>query len=72
MIELFEDISEKSRIQAEFIFDMAMRQPNVTSALKVLNDYTDTCFDEREKQFVEFYFNLRMENLLNGNINDKR
>lgn len=54
------------------MFDMAMRQPNVTSALKILNDYTDTCFDEREKQFVEFYFNLRMENLLNGNINDKR
>lgn len=72
MIELFENISEKSRKQAEFIFDMAMLQPNISSTLKVLNDYTDACFNEEEKQFVEFYFNLRMENLLNGNFNDKR
>lgn len=72
MIELFENISEKSRKQAEFMFDMAMRQPNITSALKVLNDYTNACFDEKEKQFVEFYFNFRMESLLNENFNDQR
>lgn len=72
MVELFENISERSRKQAEFIFDMAMRQPNISSALKVLDDYTKTCFSEEEQEFVSFYFNLRMESLLNGNINDKR
>ena len=70
--EIFINIPEKVKKQAEFIFDMAMRQKNLLSATRMLNNYTNTCFDEEEKDFVNFYFNVRMEQILNGNNSNKR
>ena len=72
MIEIFEDISQEIKDQASFVFEMALLQPNLLSAVNVLKNYTNTCRNEREKEFVEFYFNMRMENLLNENTNDQR
>ena len=46
---------------------MAMLQPTLKDAVHVLNEYTNTCVDAEEKEFTEFYFNLRMEQLKNGN-----
>ena len=71
MIEIFDDISERAKDWARFTFDMALRQPDLPSAIKVLNDYTNACLDEREQEFVEFYFKLKLENLLNGNNNNQ-
>lgn len=65
MIELFPDIPEQVRKNAEFMFEMALRQKNILSTIKVLNEYTETCSSEEEKEFVEFYFNMRMEQMLN-------
>ena len=70
--EIFQDISKELKACAEFIFNMATRQINPQSALKILNNFTNSCVNEEEKQFVEFYFNLRMEQLLNGNDNNQR
>ena len=72
MVEIFEDIPQKVRDQAEFIFELALLQPDFISAIKTLNDYTNICSDDREREFVEFYFNMRMESLLNENFNDQR
>lgn len=72
MIEIFEDIPQEIKDQASFVFEMALLQPDLLSAVNVLKNYTNACRNEREKEFVEFYFNMRMENLLNENINDQR
>lgn len=64
MIELFESISTKSREQAKFIFDRALEQQTIMAALKVLNDYLDACEGE-ERDFANFYFNLRFMELNN-------
>lgn len=63
MVEIFKDVSEEARKRAEFIFDMAMRQKDLSSTVQVLNDYTKTCVGE-EQEFVEFYFNYRLEKML--------
>ena len=65
MEELFPNIPEQSRKNAEFIVEMALRQKNITSAVKVLNEYTNSCVSDEEKEFVEFYFNMKMEQMLN-------
>ena len=70
--EIFVNIPERVKKQAKFVFDMAMRQKNLLFATQMLNDYTNTCFDEEEKDFVNFYFNIRMEQILNGNNSNKR
>lgn len=65
MQELFPNIPESVRKNAEFIFDMALRQKNLLSMVNTLNEYTNTCSSEEEKEFVEFYFNMKMEQMLN-------
>ena len=49
MIEIFDNIPERVKKQAEFIFDMAMRHSNLPTVVKILDDYTNTCINEEEK-----------------------
>ena len=64
MIEIYQDISDELKQQAEIIFNLAQQQTNPTIAAEILNSYLNTRFNPREQEFVEFYFNLRMEQLL--------
>lgn len=72
MEELFVNIPDSVKEQAKFVFEMAMRQKDIVHMVNVLNEYTATCQNEEEKEFVEFYFNMKMEQLKNGNLYDKR
>ena len=73
MTELFSNISDVSKQNAEFMFNMAIKQPTIAAAAQMLHEYTETCYDEEEKQFVEFYFNMRLEQLANEtSSSDKR
>jgi hypothetical protein len=31
----------------------------------MIDDYRNSCLNEREKEFVDFYFNFRLKNLSN-------
>ena len=72
MIELYADIPQAVKDRTAFVFQMALRQPNILQAVKVLHDFTAACIDEYEREYVEFYFNMRMEQLKNGNTNNQR
>ena len=65
MIELFNNISDSVKQNAEFMFNMAIKQSSVIDAARMLHEYTETCTDEEEKEFVQFYFNLRLEQMRN-------
>lgn len=73
MTELFTNIPESVKQNAEFMFNMAIKQPYAANAAKMLNEYTNSCFNEEEKEFVQFYFNLRLEQLQNetGSTNQR-
>lgn len=68
MEEIFSNIPDEIKQQAQFVFNMALRQKNILHTIKVLEEYTKTCANEEEQKFVEFYFNMRMEQLKNGNF----
>lgn len=61
MKELFTNIPESVKKQAEFVFEMATRQKDITNIVNTLNEYTSTTQNEEEREFVEFYFNMRLE-----------
>lgn len=71
MIEIFDDIPERVREQVRVVFDLAIRQKTLPQIIKVLKEYTDNCINEREQEFADFYFSMRMEELLNENHNDQ-
>lgn len=69
MEELFQNIPEEFRKRVKFIVDMALRAQDIPSAAYALKAFADTCSEE-EQEFLDFYFNCRMENLLNANSNN--
>jgi hypothetical protein len=65
MTELFPDISEKVRSNAEIAWRLAQTFHNPISTVKFLSDYTAAAPTDEEREFLQFYFNLQMELLKN-------
>lgn len=71
MVEIFANIPERVKEQAKFWMDFSLNYPPL-EALKMLKDYSNSCIDPEEKDFVDFYFNLRWEELKNESNSDQR
>jgi hypothetical protein len=63
MVELFTDIPEYIKVQSKFWVDLALSQDDPLAAIQMLESYRSSCLNEREKEFVDFYFNMRVEDL---------
>ena len=70
MIEIFANIPEEVRQQTELVANFIFSTLEPEAGLKFMESYISSCQDEEEKEFVRFYFNMRMEQLLNENNND--
>lgn len=62
MIELFPNISEEFRERVKLAADLAFLQK---FPAEFLNEFTNLCASEEERDYCEFYFNLRVERMLN-------
>lgn len=59
MIELFADVSKQVKDRAKFWVDIALLNPDpLERAQKILN-FRNSLEREDEKEFVDFYVNLR-------------
>lgn len=65
MVELFADIPEYVKMQSKFWVDLALSQNDPLTAVQMLESYRSSCLNEKEKEFVDFYFNMRVEDLTN-------
>lgn len=70
MIEIFTDISEDTKTAAKLIFDIAL-QLDPIKMTKMLNDYTNA-LAERDQEFVRFYFQMRMRQIIDESDNNQR
>ena len=61
--ELFVNIPEEVKERTKLVADFALTQLQLPEAVKMLAQYTNTCFDEEEQDYVDFYFNMRFEQL---------
>ena len=66
MTELFADIPDEVKHQAEIVFNLAIMQNNVPAAVELLQAYLTTCTNEEERDFADFYFSMKLEELVNG------
>ena len=67
MTEIFENIPEYIKKQTEGIVELALLQKDLMGTISVLKNYRETCSNEEEQEFLDFYFNLKMEQLKNEN-----
>ena len=70
MVELFADLPDEIKRKNEYIIDFIIKTFNSQQCLAFISSYLNSCENEEEKQFINFYFSLRMEQLLNENNND--
>ena len=71
MIELFADLPDKVKKQIEWFVDVTLLNSDPFEVVNILNEYTENCQTQEEKDFVQFYLNLRLEYMKNGNFNPK-
>lgn len=73
MREIFSDISPEMKTMIESYVDAAVsgfiKKQQIPS---LVNNFTKAMPTERLQDFVDFYFNLKMEELLNGNNHNQR
>ena len=69
MREIFAEIPNYIREQAKLWFDLAIKQDNPILITETLKKFRDLCTEE-QKPFVDFYFNLRFEELKKEKNND--
>ncbi len=72
MIELFANISDQKREQAKLFFNLVIQQEDITKISEELHEFTQNAPTEEERDFLNFYFNMRMEQLKNGNTINQR
>ena len=76
MTELFPNISQEARKQADLAWTIAWNQNTPTQAAKMLdaftNYYSSVSKEEGIQEFLQFYFNLKMEELKNEDNSNKR
>ena len=72
MTEIFTNITDDMKLGAQLIFDSAIKNNNPIKMVEILNDYTEHCATEEEREFVAFYFNMRMRQLIDESDNDER
>ena len=70
MTELYSDIPEHIKILTKFWIDLVLKQKNPIDGITIINNYTNSGLSEYQKEYVDFYFNLRMEQLNNENNYD--
>lgn len=70
MVEIFSDIPEAVKINTELTFRTALAQNSVAAAAKILSEYVDSCSNDEEKEYANFYFQMKFEELRNGSIID--
>lgn len=72
MTEIFENISDEVKLGAELVFNAAMQSRDVIKMIKMLDDYTNNCATDEDRNFVLFYFNMRMEQIDNESNDNQR
>lgn len=65
MTEIFTNIPEEVKEQTKLIVNFIFSQLDPESGLKFIESYISSCENEEERDFIRFYFNMRMEQLLN-------
>ena len=61
MIELFPNVSEQVRADAEKAWRLAQTFHNPMNTVQFLSNYTKYAPTEEQQDFLRFYFNLQME-----------
>lgn len=71
MVELFTELSQEIKDGIRMYVDSILEDFQLLSAAKVISEFANSCNDEEEQNFVDFYFNLKLEEMQMNNRKEK-
>lgn len=60
-IEIFANLPEEIKQQDEMFVNMAFLQTDAKTIAVMINNYINSCVDEEEKEFIDFYFKMKLQ-----------
>ena len=72
MTELFDDISQEMKEMITSYIDMAFIAIEPLKIPQLINDFVNTMPTDNTKNFADFYFRLKIEELRNGDNYNQR
>lgn len=72
MTELYADLSQEMKQMITSYIDMALIAVYPLELPKLISDFAATMPTQQAQDFVDFYFNLKLEELRNGDNSDQR
>ena len=75
MTEIFQNIREEVKQTADTAWQLALAQRNPVTAANFLYEvlkYYENIYTDEEMDFLQFYFNMKMEMIKNDNASSER
>lgn len=69
MVELFTELPQEIKNGIRMYVDSVLEDFQLLNAAKVISEFANSCNDEEEQDFVDFYFNLKLEEM---QMNDRK
>lgn len=66
MIELFVELPQEVKDKIRTYVDSILKDFQLLDAAKIINEFANNCTDEEEQNFIDFYFNLKLEEMQKG------
>ncbi len=66
MYEIFENVPQTVKDRARFWTELALLHFDPVEAIRTIQHYIDSCENEDEKEFADFYFRLCLEHKYGG------
>ena len=70
MIEIYKNIPDYVKTLTDFWVNRAIKCNNPILAVTMISNFKSQLLTQEEKDFVDFYFDMKMEQLKNENNND--
>lgn len=63
MVELFADLNQEIKDVIRTFIDSTLKDFQLLDAAKIISEFANSCNDEEEQDFIDFYFNLKLEEM---------
>lgn len=70
MVELFKNVSQKIKNETKLLFEICLLKHGPHESAKILLNFQKTLQTEEERDYVDFYFNMRMLQLREEGLNE--
>lgn len=63
MRELYADLPQEIKDYIIFYIDSVLKNFQLLDAANIIREFASKCIDEEEQEFIDFYFNLKLEEM---------